>query len=87
MTNLPDDRKAALIKEFGTLRMQQQDEKSIITALARKYGLEPDEVGAIMKEHESPETKGAAEHPVKKGQLGEAPPKGTAQSGKEPKTD
>ena len=88
MVALPDDRKTALVKEYKTLRSQDQDEHSILKALASKYGLQAHEVGGVLKEVEGDEAsikaEVAAERPAEPGQLGEAPPKGTVQSGKAP---
>jgi hypothetical protein len=83
------ERDAEIATEYEALLTQSQDEDSIVKALCSKYSLEKDaltEIVAKAREAQGqPARPGTAPaHPAKEGQMGEAPPKGTVQSGKAP---
>ena len=90
-------RRADIAAEYETLLTQDQDEHSIVKALCAKYSLDQPTLGEIMAEArkgpaKGPHTPGSEppkppSNPAREDQMGQAPARGTVQSGKEPKTD
>jgi len=99
MTELKPDseegkqRRDAIAYEYETLMTQNQDEKTIVEVLCKKHALEKEQLEEIVKEvrERQGDTSGRGppgkSNPAKPEQMGKAPPKGTAQSGKEPEGD
>src|SRR5215204_5007797 len=87
------DRQDKIVQEYDVLMSQSQDEKTIVEVLCKKYALEKDQLEEIVKEvrERQGDTSGRGppgkSNPAKPDQMGTAPPKGTAQSGKEPEGD
>jgi hypothetical protein len=80
------ERNAEIFTEYQTLLSQSQDELSIVKALSAKYSLDQVALGEIVAEGRKNPPKAPAQ-PAQSQQMGTAPPKGTVQSGKEPKAD
>ena len=86
-------RQDAIAYEYETLMTQSQDEKTIVEVLCKKYALEKEQLVEVVKEvrERQGDTSGRGppgkSNPAKPDQMGKAPPKGTAQSGKEPEGD
>ena len=99
MTELKPDseegkqRQDKIVQEYDVLMSQSQDEKTIVEVLCKKYALEKEQLEEIVKEvrERQGDTSGRGppgkSNPAKPDQMGKAPPKGTAQSGKEPEGD
>lgn len=84
-----EQRNAEIVTEYETLLTQSQDEISIIKALCSKYSIEKEDLTELIsksqeKQGKPPRPGAGPANPAKEGQMGEAPPKGTVQSGKEP---
>jgi hypothetical protein len=94
MAEIDDQKKTQIVNECNALRAQSQDETTICKVLSAKYSIDKATLDEIMEEaREAQQTQGqkgplkGPANPAEGDQLGRAPPKGTVQSGKEPKTD
>jgi hypothetical protein len=91
MAELDDKKKDQIAREYETLRIQNQDEATIAQVLIKKYETDKATLNKLVEEAREKQptaVKGPPKgerNPAQGDQMGRAPPKGTVQSGKEPK--